>query len=226
MTSGAAPCRLAGAQRPPGTVQLQNGDLTLRLDLDEPLHAPRLREHVDDDKPAVMTRAREPGTMLDRRPRARDRVPLTRRASWPAPRCRAPGPVRVPGTAEAARLPPRWRPGPAISAPGGRCPASPSSTYYQEAGRYGDGECRRAAEAVFAADSPSPSHSSGSRRDRSGGGACSRAGPTGPGPDATTLARNGELSRSARRPPTWTRVPRERAEAVRPTARPWTRTWT
>jgi hypothetical protein len=44
----------------PGTVQLHNGDLTLRLDLDEPLHALCLREHVDDDKPAVMTRAREP----------------------------------------------------------------------------------------------------------------------------------------------------------------------
>ncbi|MCW2930113.1 MAG: Lanthionine biosynthesis protein LanB, partial [Actinomycetia bacterium] len=45
----------------PATVQLHNGDLTLRLDLDEPLHALCLREHVDDDKPAIMTRAREPG---------------------------------------------------------------------------------------------------------------------------------------------------------------------
>jgi hypothetical protein len=44
----------------PGTVQLHNGDLTLRLDLDEPLHALCLREHVDDHKPAIMTRAREP----------------------------------------------------------------------------------------------------------------------------------------------------------------------
>ena len=44
----------------PSTVQLHNGDLTLRLDLDEPLHALCLREHVDDDKPAIMTRAREP----------------------------------------------------------------------------------------------------------------------------------------------------------------------
>ena len=45
----------------PGTVQLHNGDQTLRLDLDEPLHALCLREHLDDDKPAIMTRAREPG---------------------------------------------------------------------------------------------------------------------------------------------------------------------
>jgi thiopeptide-type bacteriocin biosynthesis protein len=44
----------------PSAVQLHNGDLTLRLDLDEPLHTLCLREHVDDDKPAVMTRAREP----------------------------------------------------------------------------------------------------------------------------------------------------------------------
>ncbi len=45
----------------PATVQLHNGDLTLRLDLDEPLHALCLRERVDDDKPAIMTREREPG---------------------------------------------------------------------------------------------------------------------------------------------------------------------
>ena len=44
----------------PGTVQLHNGDQTLRLDLDEPLHALCLREHVDDAKPAIMTRAPEP----------------------------------------------------------------------------------------------------------------------------------------------------------------------
>jgi thiopeptide-type bacteriocin biosynthesis protein len=42
-------------------VQLHNGDQTLRLDLDEPLHTLCLREHLDDDKPAIMTRAREPG---------------------------------------------------------------------------------------------------------------------------------------------------------------------
>ena len=45
----------------PAAVQLHNGDQTLRLDLAEPLHAVCLREHVDDDKPAIMTRAREPG---------------------------------------------------------------------------------------------------------------------------------------------------------------------
>jgi len=43
----------------PAAVQLHNGDQTLRLDLDEPLHALCLREHLDDDKPAIMTRARE-----------------------------------------------------------------------------------------------------------------------------------------------------------------------
>jgi len=45
----------------PSAVQLHNGDQTLLLDLDEPLHVLCLREHVDDDKSAIMTRAREPG---------------------------------------------------------------------------------------------------------------------------------------------------------------------
>ena len=44
----------------PDAVQLHNGDQTLRLDLGEPLHALALREHVDDGKPAVLTRAPEP----------------------------------------------------------------------------------------------------------------------------------------------------------------------
>ena len=44
----------------PGTVQLHNGDQTLRLDLDEPLHALCLREHLDDDKTAIMTGASRP----------------------------------------------------------------------------------------------------------------------------------------------------------------------
>jgi thiopeptide-type bacteriocin biosynthesis protein len=44
----------------PGTVQLHNGDQTLRLDLGEPLHALCLREHLDDNQPAIMTRAPRP----------------------------------------------------------------------------------------------------------------------------------------------------------------------
>lgn len=42
----------------PRIVQLHNGDQTLRLDLDEPMHALCLREHLDDGKPAIMTVAR------------------------------------------------------------------------------------------------------------------------------------------------------------------------
>ena len=78
----------------PATVQLHNGDQTLRLDLDEPLHALCLREHVDGDKPAIMTRAREPGRLrLDRRPRARGRPPAhPARRSRPGRDARALGP--------------------------------------------------------------------------------------------------------------------------------------
>ena len=69
----------------PSTVQLHNGDQTLRLDLDEPLHALCLREHVDDDKPAVMTRAREPGDYGWIGGHAHEiALPLTRRGA-PAP---------------------------------------------------------------------------------------------------------------------------------------------
>ena len=69
----------------PATAQLHNGDLTLRLDLDEPLHALCLREHVDDDKPAVMTRAREPGDYGWIGGHAHEvALPLTRRGA-PAP---------------------------------------------------------------------------------------------------------------------------------------------
>jgi len=69
----------------PAAVQLHNGDLTLRLDLDEPLHALCLREHLDDDKPAVMTRAREPGDYGWIGGHAHEvALPLTRRGA-PAP---------------------------------------------------------------------------------------------------------------------------------------------
>jgi len=69
----------------PSAVQLHNGDLTLRLDLDEPLHALCLREHVDDSKPAIMTRAREPGDYGWIGGHAHEiALPLTRRGA-PAP---------------------------------------------------------------------------------------------------------------------------------------------
>ncbi len=57
----------------------------VRLDLDEPLHALCLREHVEDDKPAIMTRAREPGDYGWIGGHAHDvALPLTRRGA-PAP---------------------------------------------------------------------------------------------------------------------------------------------
>ena len=86
MTSGAAPWPPGGERTGcPGAVQLHNGDLTLRLDLDEPLHALCLREHVDDDKPAIMTRAREPGDYGWIGGHAHEiALPLTRRGA-PAP---------------------------------------------------------------------------------------------------------------------------------------------
>jgi thiopeptide-type bacteriocin biosynthesis protein len=69
----------------PGTVQLHNGDQTLRLDLDEPLHTLCLREHLDDDKPAIMTRARKPGDYGWIGGHAHEiALPLTRRGA-PAP---------------------------------------------------------------------------------------------------------------------------------------------
>src|SRR5580693_591151 len=69
----------------PNSIQLHNGDLTLRLALDEPLHALCLREHLDDDKPAIMTRAREPGDYGWIGGHAHEiALPLTRRGA-PAP---------------------------------------------------------------------------------------------------------------------------------------------
>ena len=204
----------------PATVQVHNGDLTLRLDLDEPLHALCLREHVDDDKPAIMTRAREPGDYGWIGGHAHEiALPLTRRG--------APAPTEMPehlapvSGAGHGQLPlaagSAWLSAKLFTAPdamdeiiSGHLPALIESlgtgevwfiryrnreetdhlrlriaagdvqaphraaalaawvsdlrawrlcarvtlgTYYPEAGRYGGGECMRAAEAVFAADS-------------------------------------------------------------------------
>ena len=104
-----APADLAGWHRSlaawrertgcPAAVQLHNGDLTLRLDLDEPLHALCLREHVDDDKPAIMTRAREPGDYGWIGGHAHEvALPLTRRGA-PAPTGMPRRPVSVSATA-------------------------------------------------------------------------------------------------------------------------------
>jgi thiopeptide-type bacteriocin biosynthesis protein len=74
----------------PSAVQLHNGDLTLLLDLDEPLHALCLREHLDDDKPAIMTRTREPGDYGWIGGHAHEiALPLTRRG--------VPAPTEMPG---------------------------------------------------------------------------------------------------------------------------------
>jgi thiopeptide-type bacteriocin biosynthesis protein len=204
----------------PATVQLNNGDLTLRLDLDEPLHALCLREHVDDDKPAIMTRAREPGDYGWIGGHAHEiALPLTRRGA-PAPTEMPERLVPVSGTGH-GQLPlaadAAWESAKLFTAPdamdeiiSGHLPALIASlgtdevwfiryrnreetdhlrlriaaghgqaqnraaalaawvgdlrarrlcarcaldTYYPEVGRYGDGECMRAAEAVFAADS-------------------------------------------------------------------------
>jgi lantibiotic biosynthesis protein len=73
----------------PGTVQLHNGDQALRLDLDEPLHALCLREHVDEDKPAIMTRAPGPEDYSWIGGHAHEiALPLTRRG--------APAPTQIP----------------------------------------------------------------------------------------------------------------------------------
>jgi thiopeptide-type bacteriocin biosynthesis protein len=204
----------------PGTVQLHNGDQTLRLDLDEPLHALCLREHVDDDKPAVMTRAREPGDYGWIGGHAHEiALPLTRRGA-PAPAemperlvpAPAAGHGQLPLAAQSAWLSAKLftapdamdeiisRHLPALTASLGTdevwfiryrnreetdhlrlriaaghgqaarraaalaawasdlrvqrmCARFTLDTYYPEAGRYGGGECMRAAEAVFAADS-------------------------------------------------------------------------
>ena len=204
----------------PATVQLHNGDLTLRLDLDEPLHALCLREHVDDGKPAVMTQAREPGDYGWIGGHAHEvALPLTRRGT-PAPTGMPPRPVSV-SSAAFGQLPlaasSTWLSAKLFTAPdamdeiiGAHLPALIATlgtdevwfiryrnreetdhlrvriaaghgqaacraaalaawaadphvhqlcarvaldTYYPEVGRYGDGECMRAAEAVFAADS-------------------------------------------------------------------------
>jgi thiopeptide-type bacteriocin biosynthesis protein len=204
----------------PGTVQLHNGDLTLRLDLDEPLHALCLREHVDDDKPAIMTRAREPGDYGWIGGHAHEiALPLTRRgAPAPTEMPRRLVPVSVAGYGQlplaadsewlsaklftardamdeiiGAHLPAliaglgtdevwfiryrnreetdhlrvriaarnglvqhraavlaAWAGGLCVQR---LCARLTSDTYYPEVGRYGDRECMRAAEAVFAADS-------------------------------------------------------------------------
>ena len=204
----------------PAAVQLHNGDLALRLDLDEPLHALCLREHVDDDKPAVMTRAREPGDYgwigghahevalpLTRRgarapagmPRrlvcvsaaAFGQLPLAEQSAWLSAKlftapdamdeiigAHFPVLMAAMGTDEvwfiryrnreetdhlrvrvAAGHGQASRRAAALAAWAGElrarrlCARVALDTYYPEAGRYGDGEAMRAAEAVFAADS-------------------------------------------------------------------------
>jgi lantibiotic biosynthesis protein len=204
----------------PPTVQLHNGDLTLRLDLDEPLHALCLREHVADDKPAIMTRARESQDYGWIGGHAHEiALPLTRRgaaapAQVPAYLVPAPGaghgqlPLAEGSTWLSAKLFTArdamdeiiGRHLPALIASLGTddvwfiryrnreetdhlrlrvaaghglgqrraaalatwagdlrflrlCARYTLDTYYPEVGRYGDGECMRAAEAVFAADS-------------------------------------------------------------------------
>jgi thiopeptide-type bacteriocin biosynthesis protein len=204
----------------PSSVQLHNGDLTLRLDLDEPLHALCLREHLDDGKPAIMTRAPEPDDYGWIGGHAHEiALPLTRRGA-PAPAemperlvlAPAAGYGQLPLAAQSAWLSAKlftardamdeiigrhlpaliaglgtdeiwfiryrnreetdhlrlriaaghgqaqdraatlaaWAAGLRV---GRLCARWTLDTYYPEAGRYGDGECMRAAEAVFAADS-------------------------------------------------------------------------
>ena len=204
----------------PAAVQLHNGDQTLRLDLTEPLHALCLREHVDDDKPAIMTRAREPGDYGWIGGHAHEiALPLTRRGA-PAPaemrehlvHVSGAGHGQLPLTVGSAWLSARLFTAPdamdeiisghlpaliasigtdgvwfiryrnreetdhlrlRIAAGHGQAPQCAAAlaawvsdlraqrlcarvaldTYYPEVGRYGDGECMRAAEAVFVADS-------------------------------------------------------------------------
>ena len=206
--------------RCPCVIRLHNGDLTLLLDLNEPLHALCLREHLDDDKPAIMTRAPGPEDYgwIDSH---------AHEIALPLIRCGSPAPAKMPrrlvpsSAAGHGELPlaadSSWlsaklftardamdeiigRHLPALIASlgaddawfiryrnreetdhlrlripvghgqaGGRaaalaawadelraqnlCARYTLDTYYPEVGRYGDGECMRAAEAVFAADS-------------------------------------------------------------------------
>ncbi len=204
----------------PSAIQLHNGDLTLRLDLDEPLHALCLREHLDDDKPATMTRAPRPEDYGWIGGHAHEiALPLTRRGA-PAPTEMPQRLVLAPGSGH-GQLPlaahSTWlsvklftardamdeiigRHLPALITSLGTndvwfiryrnreetdhlrlriaaghglaqdraatlaawavdlrvrrlCARYTLDTYYPEVGRYGDGECMHAAEAVFAADS-------------------------------------------------------------------------
>ena len=204
----------------PNAIQLHNGDLTLRLDLDEPLHALCLREHLDDDKPAIMTRA--PGqedfgwigghaheialplkrrggpapTGMSRRPVLapgawHGQLPLAADSAWLSAKLftardamdeiigrHLPALIASLGTDDAWFIRYRNREetdhlrvriaagqgqaerrAAALAAWAGYlriqrlCARFALDTYYPEAGRYGDGQCMRAAEAVFAADS-------------------------------------------------------------------------
>ena len=204
----------------PSAVQLHNGDLTLRLDLAEPLHALCLREHVDDHKPAIMIRAREPGDYGWIGGHAHEiALPLTRRgapAPTEMPECMVPVSaagcgqlplavqsawlsaklftardamdeiigahlpaliaslgtdevwfIRYRNREETDHLRVRIAAGHGLAQHGAAalaawagdlrvrrlCARFALDTYYPEVGRYGDGECMRAAEAVFAADS-------------------------------------------------------------------------
>ena len=204
----------------PGTVQLHNGDQTLRLDLDEPLHALCLREHLDDDEAAIMTQAPRPEDYGWIGGHAHEiALPLTRRGA-PASAEMPERLVSVLGAGH-GQLPlatqSAWLSAKLFTAPdamdeiiGGHLPALIAAlgtdevwfiryrnreetdhlrlriaaghdqaehraaalaawasdlrvrrlcarcildTYYPEVGRYGEGECMRAAEAVFVADS-------------------------------------------------------------------------
>jgi lantibiotic biosynthesis protein len=204
----------------PSAVQLHNGDLTLRLDLDEPLHALCLREHVDEDRPAIMTRVREPedygwigghsheiALPLTRRrapaptemperlvpvsAAGHGQLPLAAHSEWLSAKLftardamgeiiggHLPALIRSLGTDEVWFIRYRNREetdhlrvriaagrglaehrAAALAAWAGDlcvrrlCARFALDTYYPETGRYGDGECMRAAEAVFAADS-------------------------------------------------------------------------
>jgi thiopeptide-type bacteriocin biosynthesis protein len=204
----------------PAAVQLHDGDQTLRLDLDEPLHALCLREHTDDDKPATMTRACEPkdygwigghaheiALPLTRRPATaptgmterlvlisgtgHGQLPLAAQSAWLSAKlftapdamdeiigAHLPALIAKLGTDEvwfiryrnreetdhlrlriAAGHPQAARRAAALATWAGDLRARRLSsrltldTYYPEAGRYGDGERMRAAEAVFTADS-------------------------------------------------------------------------
>lgn len=204
----------------PDTVQLHNGDQTLCLDLDEPVHALCLREHVDDDKPAIMTRARKPEDYGWIGGHAHEiALPLTRRgarAPTEMPQRLVPAPGaghgQLPLAAQSTWLSAKLFTAPdamdeiigrhlpvliaslgtgevwfiryrnreetdhlrlRIATGHGQAPHRAAAlaawvsdlrarrlcarytldTYYPEVGRYGDGECMRTAEAVFAADS-------------------------------------------------------------------------